>query len=179
MPHDRCPVGAAEPLEAPWRVCRPPPAWHPRTASTRPPPGSPSTTPCRVVLHHPLPRDRRPRRWMAGSARPGRPVTPMPMRLCARATAVTPAVWAGAASGGPPVPGAAAVSPQAAGVGFPLRFNRLWAQLTLNLVPSGRWFEICHCCAPGAGRRNLQEKQFRVVRQKEPGPEKLGGVLNW
>jgi len=37
----------------------------------------------------------------------------------------------------------------------PLRFNRLWAQLALDLVLSGRGFEIRHGCAPGGGRRNL------------------------
>jgi len=47
----------------------------------------------------------------------------------------------------------------------PLRFNRLWAQLALDLVLRGRGFEIRHGCAPGGGRRNLQERQFRVVGQ--------------
>ena len=46
-----------------------------------------------------------------------------------------------------------------------LPLHRLWAQLALDLVLRGRVFEIRHDCAPGGGRRNLQERQFRVVGQ--------------
>ena len=46
-----------------------------------------------------------------------------------------------------------------------LPLHRLWAQLSLDLVLRGRGFEIRHGCAPGGGRRNLQERQFRVVGQ--------------
>jgi len=44
-------------------------------------------------------------------------------------------------------------------------FDRLRAQLALDLVLRGRKFEFRRGCAPGGGRRNLQERQFRVVCQ--------------
>jgi len=47
----------------------------------------------------------------------------------------------------------------------PLLFTRLWAQLALDLVLRGLGFEIRHCCAPGGGRRTLQERQIQVLIQ--------------
>jgi len=63
-----------------------------------------------VVLHHPLPSDRRPLRCMAGSARPEGPVTRTEAGMRARVAAAASAASAGAATNGCRAPGTTAES---------------------------------------------------------------------